>query len=723
LILQGGCVKFCLMSKNKAVILFVITFLVTGNALIAQEESTVFVIANYKEKLKEIILCIGNVEIHNVERDIKLFADWAELNTETKDVHAKGSVVIHLPGEFLCAEEVHMNLDSSEGELKEALGRVQPSIVYEAKEIERNNESVYSLRKAKITSCTQPNPRWRLSASRANFKKNDYIEMWNTVLSIKKVPVFYFPYFRYPLREEKATGFLMPQLGYTGQKGFNYTQGFFWDIKRNMDATLTADYYSAKGIGGGVEYRYMFSRGISGQLNLYRFLFKSEPGEEAPPDAYLFRFNHTQTLPLNFSLVADVDYNSSFEFLREFDNDFKRAVVSNRRSQVYISKSWSYFNINARVSRFETYTRTTDTSIIRNSFPEISFRSSKIKLFSPLFFSFSSSFTSWEYGNDTQFEEGTQMRSQSASFQPQLTLPFTPIQWITLNSSVYSNLTYHFQSYAPGTREVADEPLFIPEYGLDVRLTGPVFYRIFHDAQGKPKLKHIIEPNFSFQYESPIEDSDRIIDYRRYFRYHQISYGLTNRVIVKTERMPREVFSLGLKQTLYLSPEDSPLSLYRIDGEIPETSDISGYLRFYPARKYSLDVSGAYNPHFKTFSHLRVGARYGSRNDNAFLWINWYKSINPYFEGVIYDRHQIGLYGGIKIPRLSLDAEAELDYNVQEKELVYSGLALVYHYQCIDIRAEVKVFYFRERPETQFNISIGLGNIGKSVGFFSGLGF
>ena len=60
---------------------------------------------------------------------------------------------------------------------------------------------------------------------------------------------------------------------------------------------------------------------------------------------------------------------------------------------------------------------------------------------------------------------------------------------------------------------------------------------------------------------------------------------------------------------------------------------------------------------------------------------------------------------------------------MQAKQLVYSGLNLVYHYQCIDIRAEVKVFYFREKPEAQFNISIGLGNIGKSVGFFSGLGF
>jgi len=688
LILQGGCVKFSLMSKNKAVILFIIFFLITGNVLITQEDIPVVIIANNKERLKEIVIAKGNVEIHY--KDIILFADWAQLNTETKDVYARGNVAVHMPDEFISGEEIHINLESSEGELKKGFGRVQPTVSYEAINIERKDANLYRFRKARITSCTQPNPRWRFSASKANIKKDDYIEMWNAVFFIKKIPIFYFPYFRYPLREDKSTGLLTPNIGYTSQKGFSYTQGFYWDIK---------------------------------QLNLYGFQFKSEPGQETSPDAYLFRFNHKQTLPLKFNLVADVDYSSSFDFLREFDNDFKRAVVSNRRSQVYLSKSWSYFNFSARLSRFETYSRTTDTSVIRHTLPEIAFKSSKIKLLSPLYFSFNSSFRRWEYGNETQFEAGTQMRSQSASFQPQLTLPFTLIPWFTLNSTLYSNLTYHFQSYAPGTSEVVDEPLFIPEYGLNVGLTGPVFYKVFYDAKNEPKLKHLIEPNFSFRYESPIDDPGRIIDYRRYFRYHQISYGLTNRLLVKKGKMPREIFSLGLKQTFYLSPEDSPLSLYRIDGEIPKTSDISAYLRFYPARKYSLDLSGAYNPHFKTFSHLRVRARYGSSNDNMFLSINWYKSINPYYEGVTYSRHQIGLYGGIKIPRLSLETEAEMDYNIQEKELLYTGLALVYNYQCIDIRVEVKVFYFRERPETQFNISFGLGNIGKTTGFFSGLGF
>ena len=713
------------MSKNKAFILVFLPLFIyvsaSSNSLFSQEESDIFIIAHYKEQLKEMVFATGNVEIRY--KDITLFADRVEINTETKDVFAQGNVSILMPNEQVSAEEIHLNLDSSRGELKEGFGMVQPDIIYQAESIERKDNNVYSFRKAKITSCTQPNPRWRFSCSKANFKKDDYIEMWGAVFAIKKVPIFYLPYLRYPLDKERSTGFLMPQLGYTGQKGFTFTQSFFWAMKRNMDATLNVDYYSAKGIGGGLEYRYMLSEGVRGQLNAYRFQFKRDPGEEASSGAYLFRFNHKQTLPLDFNLVAGVDYSSSFDFLREFDNDFKRAVVSNRRSEVYLSKAWSYFNFNTRVSRFETYSSTTDVSVIRHSLPEISFRSSKIRLFSPIYFSFSSSFNRWEYGTDAQYQEGTEMKSQKASLEPQLTLPFAAVPWFTFNSSLYSDLTYYFKSYAPGTTVVTDEPLFAPQYGLSLELTGPVFLKIFYDAQGRAKLKHIIEPQFSYRYETPIDDADRIIDYLRYFRYHEISYGLTNRVLVKKGGMPKEVFALGLKQSFYLSPEDSPLSLYSIDGEIPEFSDIKGYLRFYPSSKYSLDALAAYNPHYNTFSTLQVGARLGAENDKAFLRVNWFKSINPYFEGVTYSRHQLGFYGGLKIPRLSLDAEAELDYNIQEKELQYTGLALVYHYQCIDIRAELKVFYFRERPETQFRISIGLGNIGKTVDFLGGLGF
>jgi len=632
-------------------------------------------------------------------------------------------VVIQTPDEVVSCEKIFFNLDSSQGKLEKVQGMIQPTIFYEAESVERRDENLYSFRKARLTSCTQPVPRWRFSCSKANFKKDDYMEMWNSVFSIKGIPIFYLPYMRYPLDKERSTGFLMPQVGYSGRKGFFFSESFFWAIKRNMDATFNLDYYSARGLGGGLEFRYIFSRGTTGHLNLYYFKFNKEQEQEAPSSAHLIRFRHNQDLPLNFELVADIDLQSSYDFLREFDNNFKRAVVSNRRTQAYLSKAWSYFNFNIRVSRFETYYANKEDSVIRQDLPQIKFSSSKIKLFSPLYFSFYSSFDRWEHGWQSDYEKDEQKQSQSLAFSPSLSLPFTGIPWLSINTSLGGNFNYYLQSYAPGTKEVVDEPLLSYSYVLNVQFIGPVFYRIYRDAEETPKLKHIIEPSFTYTYQAPIDDPERIINYRRYFRTHQIRYGLTNRFLVKKDKMPREILTIALENVYYLSPEDGPLNIYRVDGEIPKYADVRGTVRFYPTTKYSVDFSGAWNPYHKTFSSLRLGANLGSIGDPLFLRVSWFKSINPYEESEIWSRHQINGFAGVKIPKLSLEAMGEISYNILERKMLYSGLNLVYHYQCLDFRGEIRVFHFREEPEVQYRISLGLGNIGKTIDFLGGLGF
>ncbi|MFQ5722053.1 MAG: LPS-assembly protein LptD [Candidatus Aminicenantales bacterium] len=680
------------------------------------------IIAHYKEKIKELLVATGNVEVHY--KEIKLLADRIEINTETKDVYAEGNVVIQMPNEVMSAESIHFNLDSSQGELKKVFGMVQPTVFYEAETLERKDVNLYSFQKAKITSCTQPIPRWSFSCSRADFKKDDYIKMWNTVFSIKKIPIFYFPYLRYPLNRERATGFLMPQLGYSGVKGLVYSQSFYWALKRNMDATFNFDYFSNKGIGAGLQYRYLFSAGTGGNLNFYYFRYKQIPDQPAPAaSAYLLRLSHNQPLPFKFSLVASVNHQSSFNFLREFDNDFKRALIFNRSSQVYLSRAWSYFNFNARVSRFETYFSQIDNSVIRYTLPEIRLSSSQIKMFGPLYFRFNSLFNSWQYGWNKQYLNNNQLRSQTLAVSPTFSLPFTTIPWFTLNSSFSANFNYHFKTYAPNSRVVVDEPLLARNYTLNVELVGPVFNRIFYGSQGLPKVKHIIEPSFTYHYESPIDSSDRLIIAGRYYRYHYIKYGLTNRILVKQRGMPREIITLGLSQTFYLAPEDSPLSRYPVNGEIHKFSNVAGYIRFYPSRKYTIDLSASFNPYNKNFSSLRVAANMGSMQDPISLRVNWYRSINPYYSSILSNRHQISFFGQVRIPQLALRAQAAVDYNILQKELLYSAFVLVYQYQCLELKASCRIFYFRESPDVQFRISFGLGNIGKTTDFLGGMEF
>lgn len=685
--------------------------------------------ARTKEFDKGRIYASGDVEIHY--GDFRLFADRVEFNPETKDLLAEGNVVIQARNDVTRGERVFLNLETEKGRIEKASGLIQPTILFAADSVERKSEDLYSLSRAHVTSCTQPVPRWSFSFSRAELEKDERIEMWNAVLLVKKIPVFYLPYLRYPLRD-RATGFLMPRLGYSAAKGFLYSQSFYWAMARNLDATVGLDFYPTLGLGAGLEYRYLLAGGTGGQANLYYFTFKRDAAGTKPSPATLVRLSHNQALPMGFTLTASVDYETSFDFLREFDTSFRGASISNRSAQVYLSRSWSRFNFSAQVSRFETYFTQVDDSIVSTSLPQVNFNVFKVRLLAPVYFSLTGGFKNWQYGWRSEYRAGTERHSNSLSLSPTLSLPFSSIPWLTANTSVTANFTYYGQSRDLESSEIVNSPLFTRNVVVNVDVTGPVLSRVYYGRGGEPRLKNIIEPFVNYNYDSPVNDMSRIVTAYGLYRYHQVAYGVTSRFFFKKADRPVEVLSFGLAQTYYFSPASGPLGQYLVNGKPPRFSEISGTLRYYPKETFSLDAAVGYNPYYHNFSSLRLTATAGSRPDGRYLSLNWYKSMNSWVAGVdptlraLYNRHQLSATGGLRLPGSALELAGDVDYNLQERKLLYTGGQAIYHYQCLDFQLEVRVYYFRIRPETEFRFSVGIGNIGRSadlVGGLRGFGF
>ncbi len=729
------------------------------------------------------VIADGNVEVHY--KNIILFADHMEVDSKSKDVLAVGRVTLHIseepkkpkagpgqaaqpaavpasppvnedgtlappppPGpahEVVSTERLEFNLDTAQGKMEKVFGMIEPSFLYQADSLEREGD-IYKMNKMSFTACTQPNPRWGFTSARATLKKDDYIDMWGATLRIKSVPVLYWPYLRYPLTRDAATGFLMPEIGYTGVKGFYLTESFYWAIARNMDFTVGADYYAKKGVGAGADFRYMFGKSFGGSLNViyFRFNATAQASGGTQPDAYIIRWNHNQPLPGGFSLVAAVDYQSSFDFLREFDVNFQRAMVANRSSQIYVTKSWSILSLSVRASQSETYFPayggSQGNSIVFRYLPQISLNSYKIKLFGPLYLSFGGGFNNWQYGWQSAYDNGTEMRAQTASFTPVLSLPWSALPWLSANVSLSGDFTYYWQSYktdATGKTKIADVPLGIARYGVGLDLIGPRFYKIFELKDSR--IKHLIEPVASYHYDTPVTDASRIIAAGGYFQYHQLTYGLTNHLYLKERSagagtQPREILTFGLSQTFYLAPETGPLSYYRVNGLPPQFSEVTSYLRLFLGRLMNVDFSAGYNPYYKNIASLRLGAGIGQPTDDFFLSVSWFKSINAWLKGAaeaaqnglpleyssIWDRHQISVSAGLKIPALDLEGKGEFDYNIMEKKLLYVMGDLIFHYQCLDLKANARLFFFRDTPEFQIGFSVGIGNIGRSSSILGG---
>ena len=87
---------------------------------------------------------------------------------------------------------------------------------------------------------------------------------------MKDVPVFYWPWLRFPIDDRRHTGLLSPTIGFSSD-GFDYAQPFYWNIAANQDATITPRWMSDHGLLMNGEYRYLLeeSAGIieGGYLN------------------------------------------------------------------------------------------------------------------------------------------------------------------------------------------------------------------------------------------------------------------------------------------------------------------------------------------------------------------------------------------------------------------------------------------------------------------------
>lgn len=685
-----------------------------------QSEKIIRLSARYQEKNGPVWLASGEVELRF--GSLLLMADRLQVNSETYEVMAEGQVTLQLSSEVISCETLFYNLKTGEGRLEGVRTISRPGLLFGAGAIEKSAADFYRLEKAWFTTCAQPVPRWCFSFARASLKPEDYVSLQKAVFKIKNLPIFYLPYLRYPLKD-RATGFLFPRLGFNRIKGLSLRQSFYWALAPNLDATISVDYYSNKGTGLGLEYRYLLPAGTRGEASAYLFFFqKEEGGEGHPQPAYILRLNHRQSLPAGFQLTGQADYSSSFNFLREFDNNFTTATVNNRFYQLSLSRNWSYFNFNLRTSRFESYFPQTGQSVSTTYLPQISFNLLKYRLQPFLYLSFESGLNNWRYSWETGLSDQAYTLGQ-AYFRPALNCPLPLTDWLNLNLSTGGNFTYYFQSYEPGTTVRSSRPLLTSQARLGLQLEGPVLYRIYFN-RGQPYLKHLLVPFLSFSYDTPLSQAtlEKIISPLGIFRNNDLKFGLVQHWLKKTEGSPREILTFGLAETVYFDPEHSPNRYYYFQAPRRHFSPVNAYLRYYPGTRFSLDISADFNPYEKNFLSSRLTASLGQPEAPFFFRLNWTRNYQPLTPDSIFRSHQAGLQAGWRWPE-RLDLKTQVEFDLQNRKILYTALAGIYHYQCLDFSFDLRVFYYRSQPEVQFRFSVGLGNISRSSDLLGALSF
>lgn len=230
-------------------------------------EETV-ITADTVEQSDSVYKATGSVRI--TRGDVIVEADEMSYDQATSEAELSGNVKFESPDVSMAASRARLNIEDSTGMLYDARALIKKdNYKIAGREMEKKSGRRYFLKTASLTTCDGIVPAWCFKGRELDVLLGDRVKGWGVSFRVKDVPVIYTPYLWAPILTDRKTGLLMPTVGFSSTKGFYFRQPFFWAITENRDITVFPDVYARRGVGEGIEYRYIERGGISGSQFVY----------------------------------------------------------------------------------------------------------------------------------------------------------------------------------------------------------------------------------------------------------------------------------------------------------------------------------------------------------------------------------------------------------------------------------------------------------------------
>ena len=523
-------------------------------------------------------------------KDFMLLADAIDYDTISDDVRARGNVALIQADLTLYAEQAIMNKKTKLGTFYQAsgwgkigiapttrssFGTAEPDFRFYGTEIAKVGPQQYSIKGGGFTSCVQATPRWEMATSDTTITLDKHALLRNVVLRVKDVPLLYVPIMYYPInKEDRATGFLMPQYGSTSYQGTSLSNAFFLVLGRSQDATFYHNWYQKTGQGFGADYRYVAS--ASGRGNMSFNMVNTRPvyaddGQTITQQGereYQINGDANQALPHGFGLNGYVRYFSSAATQQLYQN----IVDSSQRDREFTANLYgriSRLRIDGKFQQVDRFSGTTNATRY-GSRPSALVTMTDTPIGNSRVYVGARGQVEYLLRQDDINDPATDRSLWRLNGGPSIRAPLSTLPYLTATGNAGWRLTQWFESKDPVTGQQVGVPLTRQIVDLGASVTGPVFSRVFNTPNSgyADAFKHLIEPNITIaRVISPFTGYDLTVVNDGLdlvvMNSTSITYRLTNRVLARRARpslapgapklpgIAREILSVDLSQTYY----------------------------------------------------------------------------------------------------------------------------------------------------------------------------
>lgn len=263
---------------------------------------------------QNIVTMQGNVEFIQGWRSVE--ANTVRILQDENRIEMSGDIRMREPGMLITGKSASIENGSQAMAFRDAEFLLHElGVRGTAAEVGRDQEGKFYVLNATYSTCEPGEDNWSLSASEIAIDQDQlFATAKNMVIRVGGFPIFYAPWFSFPVGEGRQTGLLYPSLSSSSDNGLDIAQPIYLNLAPDHDMTLTPRYIEKRGTGIEVEARFL-GENYFNQVNA-AYLPDDKGGNDgsrAGKDRWLVGLNNSanwgwsETL-VDYHQVSDVDY-------------------------------------------------------------------------------------------------------------------------------------------------------------------------------------------------------------------------------------------------------------------------------------------------------------------------------------------------------------------------------------------------------------------------------
>ena len=689
------------------------------------------------------------IELHNAT----FKADEVEYDENTAVFKARGNVYYRAydRDEILYCDRADYNLDTEHGTYYRVRGfsrtkvdarpgvlTTQEPFYFEGRYAEKF-EDKYLIHDGYITDCKVPNPWWSLNSPLFDVIPHDRAITRNSVFHLRKLPLFYFPYYYKPLgKMPRQSGFLTPNIGNSSRRGIMLGLGYYWAINRSYDLTYRFQDFTSRGYAHHVDFRGKPNDKSDFDLIFYGVTdrgYNQGNGVIYKAPGYSIYGVAKTDLGDGWTARANINYLSSLKFRQEFTESFNEAIFSEVHSIGFVTKHFSEYTFNTIVSRSENFQDATPgNSITIRKLPEFELEGRDKQILGgpiPAWFSFDTTFALMNRvqpePNDTKpagFYQTTQF-SARGTLDPSLTTAFH-LAGIDVVPSLVLHDRFYDQRLTNGA--ISGQNLLRNATEANVDIVLPSIERIFAKKTFLgDKLKHVIEPRLTYKYVTGVQNYNSTIrfdDLDLISDTNELLIGVTNRLFAKRGDNINEVLTWEFYQKRFFDPTFGGAIIPGQRNVILSSEDITGYAFINQPRNYSPIVST-----FRASPRNGVGIQWqGDYDPLRGTMVNSMFSMDARHKQFFFSAGHNLVKPDIKLSppadqvrgtfvygdpnRRGWNAAVSTVYDYRIGRMQFATLQGTYNTNCCGISVQFRRFEFGARNDNQYRVAFTIANIG-----------